>query len=722
MTSVQSDFDTFINIYRRRENILYSELYDANHAAVAYIRTKEEEPRASDDISVVDKSSSLVSNRVETFDPIVVENSSSYNFETDQVLITDQILTFVNNVKVPLFWQHIISTENLSRVSSTDYTISTGITLSDVKILNKDFEEVDALESGIDFNKGLVYNNLQNNVSNPLRIYYIKYTVRSGTDIFTYTEILNNQEIYTVATFDDLDENLNIINDGRKVYIINRLSENFEIVLPEAGTYGFQILSRAKIKILPFDDLDFTFSWFPRISNGNFFTTVEGQKYRYYIGQFESQSWNPNTPYKKVDAEISKYISPNLFRLNRDKVQSNGSQSMYLDVLVNDQDDNGLIAFTTNPSLHGSIATNNAIYYYYSFSTKIGIRSIDYLNGLVDIEGYELESTYNIYSTYYFEEEDFEFDDIDLNPINNPDILNQRLVLFIVPDLDDIDDSKTLYYLLVDKTSQVIQSDWPSFSNINQLTTEGNRLFYQGRPSFISAVSGDETFASTYAIEGSGNYLVLGEMTVESSVSIKDVTTRDARVPGGGLIESTITAAKQENPEVIWYWDIGKWDGEFYPGNASFYIEVPVSVLSDAGGTFTQKQVRDVVEKHTAFGVYPLIKAYGVDPYIKDVEPSTNSIYLEWYSYGSDKLYNIYYSQKKDGPWTKATSSPISDISTGNSYTIGGLSSGVYYYIIIVGGILDSGNFLAQCGQAIGPVEDGAKTVYGLNVAKVKTR
>lgn len=718
MSSVSYDIDTSINIYRRRENILYDRLYDADNVGVAYLKTGDE-VLANENISILDRSDTLINNKVQIVDPIIVENVSSYIFKTDQLLITDQILTLTDSSKIGLFWQHIISTENVSRISSSDYTLASGITLSDVQILDKDFDEIEIQQIRVDYNKGLIYNNLQNNIDK--QIYYIRYSVRSGSDVETYTEILNNQKIYTLATFDDLDEDLNIINDGRKVYISNKLTESFQIMLPNAQDYGFQILPRAKIELLSFDRLDLTFPWFPRVSNGNFFIRRDSQEYRYYIAQFNNQSWNPEYPYKKIEGEPSTYINNRLFQLNRDKIQNNPTDSIYLDILINDQDDGGLIAFTTNPSLHLTTASNKAIYYYYSFSSKVGMRSVDYLNGLVDVEGYVLDSSYKIYATYYFEEEDFEFDDLDLNPFNNNDILNNRLVLFINPDLDDTESEKTLYYLLIDKdTNQVIESDWSEFNNLAQKMISGKDLFYRGIPDSVSS-SSYEIFSDIYTVEGSGDYFVIGDMTVGLGSRIQDLEIRDIRIPGGGLIQDRTSDAKLENPETIWYWDIGKFDGESYPGNASYYVEVPVSIFSGAGGIFTQKQVRDIIEKHTALGVYPIVKAYGVDPYIKDIQPSTTSVYIEWYSYGTDKKYNIYYSIKPNGPWIKSNSSLVSDDSSGNLYTITGLTSGVYYYIMIVGGVLDNQIFVAQCGQPVGPVEENAKSLYNSNIVKVKT-
>lgn len=716
-SQVSCDTDLSLNIFRRRENISYKQDHNIDTAAVSFL--KNDEISALNVVSIIDKSSSLIANRSDaTNNSIIIKGTSSYIFETDKMQITDQIITLADLAQVPLFFQHIISTSNVPR--SSEYNLASNVSIVDVKILDKDFREISIQESSVDFNKGIIYNNLENKVG--VDIFFIQYSVRIDDDIFTYIEILNNQDIYTLAVFDDLDEDLNIINDGRKVYIVNHIGNEFEFILPTSGDYGFLIKDVSKIKVLSFDSLDFSFPWFPRISNGSFYATVNNEIYRYLIAQFSQQSWNPESPYKRVSNEYSTFLSKGLVALNRNNTYENSSDSLYIDILVNDKYNNGLAAFTTNLSLSETIASNGVEYIYWTFTNKIGIRSVDYLNGLIDIEGYDLDSSYIIRSSYYYEEKDFEFDDIDLNPINNSDILEQKLILFIDPENVNQSKTKTLYYLLMDKTNRVIESDWTSFDNNTQRLTSGHILYYSGVPSFITPEDNYKIFLDTYTVEGDGIFLTIGELSVDINIDTEDLKPSDIRVAGGGVIEGEVNAAKIENPEVIWYWDIGRWDGEAYPGNASYFVEVPVSVFSGAGGTLTQQQVKDIVNKHTAFGVYSIVKAYGIDPFVTDVEPKVNSILISWPSYNFDVYFNIYYSKKSEGPWTKANSSLVSNNPSGNSYEITGLQTGVEYYIMIIGGELDNiGVFVSQCGQPIGPFDYGVNDFYNTNIVRAKT-
>lgn len=44
-------------------------------------------------------------------------------------------------------------------------------------------------------------------------------------------------------------------------------------------------------------------------------------------------------------------------------------------------------------------------------------------------------------------------------------------------------------------------------------------------------------------------------------------------------------------------------------------------------------QVREIIERHTAAGVYPVAKAYGIDPTISGVVTGDGFISIGWRSY-----------------------------------------------------------------------------------------
>ncbi len=87
-----------------------------------------------------------------------------------------------------------------------------------------------------------------------------------------------------------------------------------------------------------------------------------------------------------------------------------------------------------------------------------------------------------------------------------------------------------------------------------------------------------------------------------------------------------------------------------------------------------------------------------------------------------DIKYNVYYSTNPDGPWIKSNGAPLNDVPSGNSYTITGLTEGVLYYILVVGGRLNEQNiWVPLSGQSIGPLPNPAKDIANPNMISART-
>lgn len=186
-----------------------------------------------------------------------------------------------------------------------------------------------------------------------------------------------------------------------------------------------------------------------------------------------------------------------------------------------------------------------------------------------------------------------------------------------------------------------------------------------------------KNFVDTYTVS-TYQYLILGEASITSNVKLSDAAVLDTRTHGGGIKEEYLQAAKEKQPEVVWM--LGK---RMHPGSASCCIKVPRTVLSDYGGTLTKKQVEEIAKEYLACGVYPVVRYYGVIPYITLISPGLDYIEIQWASEGTGYAYNVYYSTIKEGPYTQHNPSLIADVSTGNGYMMTGLSSNVDYYFYI---------------------------------------
>lgn len=626
--------DTFINVIKRREEILYRNILGAQSANIAYIGS--DPITSSTNLSIADRSTSLAANRVREVDATTVTGTKIFTIDTENFVVTDVFTDESQTIAaLPLFYKHEL--KNVDR--DVNGNLDTGVTLVSAELLDSYLQTVNIPELKVDYDQGIIYNNLlhEYNSSSDFLIYYIKYTVRDATDeIKTFVELLDNETVYRPATYDDLGPTLEIIVDGRKVYLVAEITGGLEVTLPVIGTYSFKQTASARIKIDPPTTEETTDPWYVRVTNGQFFANVSGTLYKYYIAEFLNQVFVPEPPIKISSRELCNILSDNLIKVDHENLYEDEALTLHIDIEINSSDETGLAAFTTNPAKVGNIGYNGVPYVEWDEEDRVGIRSVDHLTGIIDVEGIKLKSTYEVEATYYYQETSYEFTLVDFNPISNKEALRYKTTLFIIPEDPATTATQTLYYLKTDESGKVVESNWSEFDNSAQ-EYNSKELYYEYKPSWKDG--GHELgvdyhgFVNELSVEVSGVFLILGDMTVAEAQDASEVTQIDARRRGGGVIDTELENAKNLNPEAHWYWDEGYWDGDPYPGTASFLVEIPVDVMDGAGGRFQSKEIRDVVERHTAAGVYPCCRTYGVDITVSGIEPGEKSITLRWDSH-----------------------------------------------------------------------------------------
>lgn len=236
--------------------------------------------------------------------------------------------------------------------------------------------------------------------------------------------------------------------------------------------------------------------------------------------------------------------------------------------------------------------------YAYSTDTDLAVRDYDVQNGLIYLED-SIDFKDEIYVNYYYEENFVEyrgyFNDsvqrfiyLDLNPSEGhyctmPMIRNNKTVYEQVPTGKLM--NKEVYVYVIPYQD--------SFGNRNQ-----------------------HTLRHCYSIEEwqqvqktMPTALLLGVIHLRENARVTDAVVLDTRTRGGGLRENISEAKiKKTQPLSLNYWDMGTWDGKAYYKNGTVVVEIPKTVLQMNGGQFTEKQVRDIVTKYVAYGIYFIIE------------------------------------------------------------------------------------------------------------------
>lgn len=708
--------DLILSVEKRLEFADYKPNVSDSEALISYLNVSQ--LSVDNNLSIIDHSALLTENRVaEDSDYTIEEDVASVSSYVRDILITDVFVTASNTISnVPLFYRHIISSDHFDPDSHS---------LTEFKVLDHNLEQITLSEYSLDDTNGVFYNNLESNFSdydNSFTAYYLQYTVKeSASSIKTYTVLLDNQPVFREAELSDIEVSETgaiTYSSTAKIYELEGpdLTGAYTFYLFNIDTYAYRYPRSTRLKLLKPTAGGSEDAWYIRVADGLFTKTFNSTVYKYYIPEILTQSFNPFYPYRYSQNEEVLRLNSNLVKLDYDNVYEDAEQGTYVTLLIYDSAGTLLYAPTNNPSLHNSYVGDSTTIKYSCLSEGgyYGIRSIDNRTGFIDIQGIVLKSSWEIRAFYYYSSSDLMVTDINLNPIYNTDLLDYSFVFFLVPSGISASPDQTIYYLKINEGGRVVDSNWSGFDSYDSalLDSGGDYLFYKTLPTWFTTkygASAGTNFVDTYTTMegGSGRYFVLGEVQILPNNRLTDVTTIDVRQQGGGLKPSSSHFLNHGSTVL---YDNARWDGTPYPSTGGTYVEIPDSVLSGAGGTFSQRQVRKLVEKHIAYGVYPVVRTYGIDPEIISVTPGDGSVTITWSHAEADVYYNIYLGTNRLEEFTLVNSSPQVENAVENSYTINGLINGITYYVYVVGGRYESGTWRGSVKQIVGDNKKGAVT------------
>ena len=628
-----------------------------------------DEVNSDDNLFISDHSNTLTANRIDNIDPVVFAGSS-FDIDVNTFLLTDEFtVATATHAATPLFFKHLI---DISRYDpATDQITSLEVLDARFRVIPEITQLVVKTSSHDGSDVGTVFNNLQNDFNSfgVFTVYYLRYSIKKSGQIKTYVDILNNKPVYREATFSDLDSG-NLILPDRKVYVIEEASGNYLVSQLVNGTYAYLQFLKSRIGVTKPTLRDSNDDWFLSISNGQFFSRKfnDSNVVKYSISEFSTQLFSPFFPYKTITREESDALGGALYKTANKNIVIDSSQDFNVVVELLDEDDSVSSSFTT--AVPG-----------------VGIRSVDQLNGFVDLYQ-QPASNLTVKISYTFEEREYQFTEVDFNPANNIDVTEESVVVYAIPQTAARD--RTLFYLRVDALGKIIFSSEAEYGDDYGLTIETRMAdpldFYYDKAtlnqdSFLNLYTVETTLASGVNYLSNPGFLVLAEMYVGESISENDLNIVDIRRRGGGIIAQERKSIVQQNFESIWNWDIAQWDGQPYPGAATCLVEVPCELLLTHGGLLESIELRPIVQEHMAFGVYPIIKTYGADPIITSVEIRSTEVDMEWTDLGPDVTYNVYMATTENGPFDLLTATPLAV----NTYTATGLASETKYWFFATG-------------------------------------
>jgi hypothetical protein len=99
--------------------------------------------------------------------------------------------------------------------------------------------------------------------------------------------------------------------------------------------------------------------------------------------------------------------------------------------------------------------------------------------------------------------------------------------------------------------------------------------------------------------------LVLARIVVQTDACLHAIRLWDVRRRGGGLDAAWLKERDLgQIPDLYSYWDLGPLDGPPYQGHGYLVIELPTTLLREAGGPFTDEEVRQRIAACLPAGVF----------------------------------------------------------------------------------------------------------------------
>ena len=505
--------DTCQVVKKPVSRILFGTHLPEDAVKLAYIATPEISAEAN--LEVIDCSRSLNENSPDFLRAEELFDTKTFLSPYKEVLFTDEFTTGTYTLPAaPLYFKHILpATTDINSITILDVN-SNEINEHTYKITTIYTRDDDGVETAT-IDSIVVYNSFSNDYDEDkdiLTAYYVQYTYTSGGISYTKTELLNNRNIFSKATSDDLNPEMLRLKLYVKAYLVADIGNDYRFTLPQNDTtYSIKYLDQARIHLIEPAAGDKENPWFLQVTNGNF-TTIsdDGDKYIYDIPEFDDQLFNPIWPFKLAENEKGLILTPHILKLKREDI---AFLELPVDIEIRNRDETKLLyALTTNTNKAGDIYPGTDI----SWNSDKVI-SYDSASGLIHIEP-PLKDYYRVRVTYYYYEKEYEFTTLNFNPLFNTEMLDGFYVIYLRPR------STALGTL-----NQTASLDWLKVNSAGYITAAPEIVHLGG--DLYSTFAGDEysTWKTAYTDNG---YLVLGEISVcRNASNVKTETgTRTGKI------------------------------------------------------------------------------------------------------------------------------------------------------------------------------------------------
>lgn len=228
---------------------------------------------------------------------------------------------------------------------------------------------------------------------------------------------------------------------------------------------------------------------------------------------------------------------------------------------------------------------------------KLTVKSYNFKYGIIEFED---KISYNdkIEIDYTYEEEFYHYRGYYLNSDPNSEMikinLNPNMYNYYTDNKDEVFYNANVYNLF-NRTIHFYLRPMRVIDKSNGSILEENKFTLYHRIDKQEAISPFD--------------LHIGRIFIRHHTSLKSTKVIDTRKRGGGILESISDNLRRElEPESDDYLDIGTLDGKPYHENSVVIIKVDERMLTKNGGRFSEYQIKEAIQKWSAYGMFPIIE------------------------------------------------------------------------------------------------------------------
>jgi hypothetical protein len=569
------------HVHKRIERFLYTDQIRSSAVPVSYIENKELDAWVNLQISnrtysVPANSPRLATERAST----AIVLSSAYTTSYEKILVTNQTFVDERGRVRPLFFRH---------------KLPTGVVECDIVRAKKGNRIKVDTGFVIDLDANNLFTNYRNYFDPDTGSYQLFFVVCTDADGVVTHDLLNPEPVAKLADWEDIDLETGTLTTDYPVYSQERGTGGWNFYFNDTDTWYIRPISKSLIQPVRPAGREPNDPWFMRFTAGNFVALVNDRSRRYSIPEFDTQPFIPSKPIVYSPYTSLLRVNRRVLAATRDNLEINPDAGLHVTIFVEDVDGVIIRVFTTDVSKEGERYSDTDIFYE---SDKI--TSWDNKGGMIGL-GVDIHRSWTIAATYYYEADDFEYNLVSLNPVDNKRVYDHSYVFYMVPDVHVND--RSIFHLVVDHSGTIVEtSQGPGgaqYPNLQLKDAAGN---YNSDTiiglKYISDIETD-TFITrhTAGFQNDFGYMVVAEVTALDTAILEDQIDIDVRQDGGVPTPDDFTNVIRANPKLLQsYIGYGS-KGQEVPENAVMVIDAPLTLLEDYGGVLTEADAEILVKQ-----------------------------------------------------------------------------------------------------------------------------